>query len=206
MAADSETKPGLREAIPAPMHEIRLVGRGGTGVVTAAELIGKAALKEGRYAQAVPAFGPERRGALATGVVRIGEERILLRCGAMRPHAILVLDPTIWHVANVTLGLVEGGMLILNTPASPAEVEAELRDGRYGYTLGVENCVIRCVDATELALQHLGRAITNTAMIGALASATGLLEMATIEAVFEERFGEAAPANIAAARAAAEGV
>ena len=137
---------------------------------------------------------------------RIGEERILLRCGAMRPHALVVLDPTIWHVANVTLGLEERGMLVFNTPAAPREVESELRDGRHGYRIGVERCTVFTVDATEIALRHLGKPITNTAMIGALAAATGLLDMSTVEAVLQERFRDGAPANIAAARAAADGL
>ena len=202
--AGSPTRPDLRAVFPGAMHEIRLVGRGGTGVVTASELIGKAAMLEGRYAQALPAFGPERRGALATGVVRLSDERILLRCGSMRPHAIAVFDPTIWHVANVALGLEEHGVLVFNTPLPPDDVEAALRDGHYGYRLGVEHATVLTVDATAIALKHLGRAITNTAMIGALAAGTGLLSLDTLEAVFAERFGDDAQANLAAARAAAD--
>ena len=201
--AESPARPDLRAVFPGAMHEIRLVGRGGTGVVTASELLGRAAMLEGRHAQAVPAFGPERRGALASGVVRIADEPILLRCGSMRPHAIAILDATIWHVANVALGLEEHGVMVFNTALAPGVVEDSLRDGHYGYRLGVEHVTVFTVDATRIALQHIGKPITNTAMMGALVAATGLLSLDTLEAVFAERFQDDAQANFAAARAAA---
>jgi len=183
------------------LHEIRLMGRGGGGIVTAGELLGQAALLEGRHAQSMPTFGPERRGALSTCTLRIGTDEILLKCSTAQPSILAVLDPTIWHHAPVTMGLQEGATLVFNTPASPEEVEADLRAARHGYPLGVDACTVITVDATKIALEHIGRAITNTTMMGAVSGATDIVSMASIEAVLGERFGAKADANIAAARA-----
>ncbi len=184
--------------------EVRLAGRGGQGVVTAGELLGQAVLSEGRHAQAMPAFGPERRGALASCTLRISDGEILLKYAATAPDVVLVLDPTIWHVANVTLGLQEGGVLVFNTPRSPEEVEEDLRSGRFGHRLGVEAAEVVTVDGTGIALEYLGRPIPNTALMGALTAATDLVAIESIESVLRERFGDKAEANVLAARAGRE--
>lgn len=176
------------------LSEIRLVGRGGAGVVTAGELLGKAAVVEGGWAQAIPAFGPERRGALCMSTVRVSETPILLKCAASRPGVLLVLDPTIWRHAPVTGGLADGAALLFNTPAAPAELEAELQ-------LDCRNPRVYTVDATGIAMEILSRPITNTTMLGALVQATGLVRPESLEQVLAERFGKAAPENILAARA-----
>ena len=177
------------------MHEIRIVGRGGHGVVTAGEMLGRAAVGENRFAQSIPTFGPERRGALSSCTLRIGPEPILLRCGPMRPDILLVLDPTIWKHLPVTLGLAEGATLVFNSAAAPAELAPELRldIGRYD---------VFTVNATAIGLEVLGRPIPNTAMIGAWVGATGIVAMESVERVIEERFGAKAEANITAARTA----
>ncbi len=186
------------------MPEVRVTGRGGQGVVTAGELLGQAVIDEGRVAQAVPTFGPERRGALASCTLRISSGEILLKFAAMAPDVLLVIDPTIWHIANVTLGLVEGGILIFNTPRAPEEVEADLRSGVNGYTLAIESARVFTVDGTGIALEHLGRPIPNTALMGALTGATDLVGIDAVEHVIRNRFGDRAEANIRAARAARE--
>jgi 2-oxoacid:acceptor oxidoreductase gamma subunit (pyruvate/2-ketoisovalerate family) len=186
----------------ANLHEIRLVGRGGQGVVTAGDLLGKAAIGEGRWAQSIPTFGPERRGALSQATLRIADDEILLKCSSARPSVLLALDPTIWHFANVLLGLQEGAKLIFNTTRTPGEIDALLREGRFGYQPPVTTFDVYTVDATGIALQVLGRPITNTAMMGALVGATGLLGMASVEAVLQERFDGQGTVNIEAARQA----
>ena len=115
------------------MHEIKLAGRGGQGIVTAGDLLGRAAVLEGKFAQSIPTFGPERRGALSSCTLRISEAEILLKCSSTRPHVLLVLDPTIWHHFNVLLGLESGGTMVFNTASSPEEVQAELAEGKHGY-------------------------------------------------------------------------
>jgi 2-oxoacid:acceptor oxidoreductase gamma subunit (pyruvate/2-ketoisovalerate family) len=186
------------------MHEIRLAGRGGQGVVTAGDLLGKAAVLEGRHAQSIPTFGPERRGALSSCTLRISEEPILLKCSSTRPHVLLVLDPTIWHHFNVLLGLQAGGTMIFNTAATPDQVQAELTGGAHGYVPPIDDYTLYTVDATDIALEVLKRPITNTSMMGALSGATGLVGMEWIEQVLTERFGKNGPANVEAARAARE--
>jgi pyruvate ferredoxin oxidoreductase gamma subunit len=183
------------------MQEIRLVGRGGHGVVTAGELLGQAALLEGRWAQAIPTFGPERRGALSSCTVRIGDSEILLKCSGTAPTVLVIFDATIWHHAPVTLGMVDEGVLVFNSPHAPGQVEAELRDGTHGYRLAAERCRFYTLDATAIALEHVGRAITNTTMMGALSGATGIVGMEAVERVLLDRFGDKASNNIEAARA-----
>jgi pyruvate ferredoxin oxidoreductase gamma subunit len=176
------------------ISEIRLVGRGGAGVVTAGEILGKAAVVEGGSAQAIPAFGPERRGALCLSTVRVSDTTILLKCAAARPHILLVLDATIWRHAPVTGGLADGATLVFNSSVAPGGLAAELR-------LDCDAPRVYTVDATSIALATLGRPITNTAMLGALVRATGLVRMESLERVLAERFGAAAEQNIEAARA-----
>ncbi|MBI4612002.1 MAG: 2-oxoacid:acceptor oxidoreductase family protein [Planctomycetes bacterium] len=184
------------------MSEIRLVGRGGQGVVTAGDLLGKAALREGRWAQSIPTFGPERRGALCMSTLRFSDAEILIRCSSSSPDIVLILDPTIWRLANVLSGLKEDGAIILNISSSPAVVLDELRSGALGYAYEPGRRSLHTVDATRIAREVLGKPITNTAMIGAFAGVTGLVEMEAIEAVFAERFGDMAGRNVEAARAA----
>lgn len=184
--------------------EVRLAGRGGQGVVTAGELLGRAVIGEGRHAQAIPAFGPERRGALASCTVRISDGEILLKFAAAAPDVLLVLDPTIWHVANVTLGIADDGILLFNSPREPEEVEDDLRSGRYGYRLRARRARIMTVDATGIGLEFLGRPITNTAVMGALTAAWDAVSFDAVERVIREHFGDKAEPNVLAARAGRE--
>jgi 2-oxoisovalerate ferredoxin oxidoreductase gamma subunit len=188
------------------LSEIRLVGRGGQGVVTAGELLGRAALLEGRHAQSIPTFGPERRGALSSCTLRLSDEEILLKCSSISPHVLLLLDPTIWHHAPALAGLQEGGTLIFNSPLAPAEIDAELRTRKYGCGPPAGRYALYTVDATGIALEILKAPITNTAMMGALAGATGLLSMDSIEKVLTGRFGARAAGNIRSARQAHDGL
>lgn len=196
--------PKLAPAVAETLRVVRLVGRGGQGVVTAGDLLGRAAVDTGRWAQSIPTFGPERRGALSLATLRIDREEILLKCTASQPDVVLVLDPTIWHFANVLLGLREGAALVFNTPRAPVEIDTDLRSGRYGYRPPVQRFRVCTVDATSIALETLGRAITNTAMMGALARASDILEMGAVESVLRWRFGDKAEGNVQAARLAAE--
>ena len=188
------------------MHEIRLVGRGGQGVVTAGDLLGRAALAEGRHAQSIPTFGPERRGALSSSTLRISGVEILLKCSATSPDFLIVLDPTIWHHANILLGLGEGSGVVFNSPEAPEEIDRALRSGRHGYRPAAKDLGIFTVDATGIAIEILGRPITNTAMMGAFVGATGILGIESVERVLLDRFGTKGEGNVKAARAAMDRV
>ena len=134
--------------------------------------------------------------------MRISQNEILLKCTTAQPDFLLVLDPTIWHHANVVMGLQKEAVLVFNTPQTPQQVNQKLLEQPFGF--GEPGYKLYTVDATSIALKTLGRAITNTAMMGALVGATGLLEMPSIKKAFQERFGAKAAANFEAARQARE--
>jgi len=154
--------------------EIRWHGRGGQGVVTASEILAEAALEDGKYFQAFPDYGPERMGAPIRAYTRISTSPIRQHCQITEPDAVVVLDPTLVGVVDFTDGVKEQGVLLLNTPLSPAELRSKL---------GLDKCRVFTVDATRIALDTIGRNIPNTPMIGALLKA---LEVVSKEGVREE--------------------
>ncbi len=171
------------------MIEIRLHGRGGQGAVTSAELIAISAINQGKYAQAFPSFGPERRGAPVQAFARISDERIRTREKIYEPDVILVLDPSLPKIVKVTAGLKEDGIAILNSHLS----EEEMRELLGGY-----KGKLAIVDATKIAIEELGLPITNTTMLGAFVKATGLVDPEYIKDALEKRFGKLAEKNIKA--------
>jgi 2-oxoacid:acceptor oxidoreductase gamma subunit (pyruvate/2-ketoisovalerate family) len=166
------------------LKEIRWHGRGGQGAWTASELLAKAAILEGKYIQSFPEFGPERMGAPVNSYTRISEEPINLHCSVYNPDIVVVLDPTLLKTVPITQGLKENGVLIVNTKAAPAEIrrKLDLKTGK-----------VWTVPATEIAIRILGRPVTNTAMIGAVARATQIVSLESIEKAAKERF----PPNVA---------
>ncbi|NVM21010.1 MAG: pyruvate ferredoxin oxidoreductase subunit gamma [Desulfobacterales bacterium] len=177
------------------MIEIRVHGRGGQGAVTSTELIALAAINEGKYAQAFPSFGPERRGAPVTAFARIADKPIRTRERVYKPDIVVVLDPTILKIVDVTAGLKKNGLVILNTSKSEEEV-------RKAFGIKAKMAV---VDATGVAMKHLGRPITNTTMLGALISATGVVDIKSMNTPLKERFGgPIAEKNISAMQQAYE--
>lgn len=167
------------------MLEIRFHGRGGQGAVTTAELLAQAAVEEGRYSQAFPSFGPERRGAPVMAFCRVDEDRIRLRSQIREPDAAVVLDPKLMDVASPTSGLKDSGVLVINS----TEDEKSLRE-RYGI-----KSRLALVDASRIAIEELKRPITNTAMLGALIKATGALKLESLEEPIKNRFGRIAEIN-----------
>jgi len=188
------------------IYEIKLQGRGGQGIVTSGELLGKAASIEGKYAQSIPTFGPERRGALSSCSLRIGTQEILLKCSITRAEIICLFDPTIWHFFDITEGFHENGLLAFNTTKSPEEINDELINGKYEYKIKTKNYSIFTVDATGIALDIMGKAITNTAMMGTFSKVTGLIQMDSIVEVLQEKFGTRADINIQIAQKAYDDV
>ena len=173
------------------IKEIRIHGRGGQGGVTLAELIARAAYKEGKWVQAFPYFGAERRGAPVKAFARISDEPILVRSQIYNPDYIIVLDESLLDVANVTEGLKENGTIIINTTLRPEEVNIS------GYKIAT-------VDATgialELGLLVAGLPVVNTAMAGAFAKATGEITIeSVVEAIKEEWKGAVGEKNAKAA-------
>jgi len=148
--------------------EIRWHGRGGQGAKTAALLFADAALASGKYVQAFPEYGPERMGAPVTAFNRVSSKPILLHSGVTNPEIVIVLDPTLTGAVDVTEGMPQNGVIIINTNKSPAEVKKELN---IKGTLKVST-----VDASAISKETIGREIPNTPMLGALIRVTGVLD------------------------------
>ncbi len=161
------------------MQEVRLHGRGGQGAVTSAELIATAAIKKGKFAQAFPSFGPERRGAPVVAFSRIDEKKIHIRAKIYNPDIVIVLDPGLLSLLDPTEGMKADGILVLNTKKGPDEI----RD-KYGYKYKIVT-----IDANKIALKEMGRLIVNTTMLGAFLRATNVLALEDLEAPIMDRFG-----------------
>lgn len=174
------------------MMEVRFHGRGGQGAVTCAEMVAVAAIGKGKFAQAMPSFGAERRGAPVMSFARIDDHQITIRQEIIEPNAVVVLDPTLLATIPVTGGLKDGGIVIINTHRTIEEMKKTLKTT---VRIGV-------VDATTIAKEVLGRPITNTTMLGALLKGTHILEPDDLIEALEERFGKIAGKNIEAMKRA----
>ena len=162
------------------LKEIRFHGRGGQGAVTAAELLAKAVFNEGRYVQAFALFGAERRGAPVKAFARIDDREILIRSQIYNPDYVVVLDSGLLGIIDVTEGLKEGGLVLINTRKSSEEIQL----GR--------NYRLATVDATSIALELsllvAGLPVVNTAILGAFARATDEVELESVIHVIKEEW------------------
>ena len=179
------------------MFQVRIHGRGGQGVVTAAEMLSVAAFHEGRDAQAFPSIGSERTGAPVVAFCRIDDREIRLREPVAEPDALIVQDATLLHQVDLFSGLRPDGYVLINSPRSAdelgvGELSSRVRHGR-----------LLTVPATELALRHIGRPIPNTALLGGFCAISGIVSIESLARAVGERFGaELAASNVAAAREA----
>ena len=153
------------------MIEIRFHGRGGQGAVTGANILAIAASKEGKDVQAFPYFGVERRGAPVTAFTKIDNRPVRIKSQIYEPDFVVVLDASLLKAVNVTQGLKNGGIVLINTDKKPENIK------------GVEG-KIATVDATAIAIRHgLGSKeapIVNTAILGAFAKASGVVKLESI--------------------------
>lgn len=159
------------------MKEIRIHGRGGQGSVTAAELLSIGAFTDGKFSQAFPAFGVERRGAPVQAFTRLSEYPVRIRSHIYEPDYVIVQDATLIQSVNVISGLKDNGILIINTTENP-ETFQRLET----------NAKIMTVDATKIAIDIIGRPIVNTVLLGAFAAATGEVSLEGIQKAVKERF------------------
>jgi pyruvate ferredoxin oxidoreductase gamma subunit len=173
------------------MHQIRLHGRGGQGVVTSAELLSVAAFLDGKYAQAFPSFGSERTGAPVAAFCRIDSHAIRLREPIISPDIVVVLDPTLLHSVDLFAGIDQASTILINSGRSVADLGLGDLPGR-----------IFCVPATEIARRLVGKPLPNAALLGALAGATEIVRLESVCAAIAARFsGAVGDKNVAAARA-----
>jgi pyruvate ferredoxin oxidoreductase gamma subunit len=181
------------------VFQVRIHGRGGQGVVTAAELLSVAAFVEGRHAQAFPTFGSERTGAPLVAFCRIDDAPIRVREPIAEPDALIVQDPTLLHQVDLFSGLRGDGYVLINSERSFDELGlGDLLDD-----FAPERLL--AVPATELAREHLGRPLPNAVLLGGFAGLSGLVSIASVTRAIRERFaGALGDGNVAAAEAAYE--
>ncbi len=174
------------------MQEIRLHGRGGQGLVKASHLVVKTAVETEHYGQFIPFFGVERKGSPVFGFLRLSEEPIRRKMQVYEPDVLIILDDTLVHLPATYAGLKEGGTVVINSVHDAAALQIPAQAGK-----------VAIVDATGIAMDEIGRSIPNTAMLGAFAKATGLVDA---EKLFENIAGEFGESNRKAAMRAYDAV
>lgn len=176
------------------MFQVRIHGRGGQGVVTGAELLSIAAFLEGRHSQAFPSFGSERMGAPVVAFCRMDDHEIRLREPVMAPDAILIQDPTLLHQVDLFSGLSASGIVLVNSGKTLDEL---------GLSEFSESHPVYCLPATEIALEHIGRPLPNSSLLGGFAAFSGQIGIDSLVKAIGEKFkGKTGQDNQAAARAA----
>jgi pyruvate ferredoxin oxidoreductase gamma subunit len=179
------------------MFQVRIHGRGGQGVVTAAELLSVAAFSEGQYAQVLPGLGLDRVGAPMVSFCRMADEPIRTHEPVTGPDALIIQDPSLLAHPSLLTGLGAGGYLLVNSMRGLAEL------GIAAHAARMDTGRLLVLPATQLALDHLGRPLPGAALLGGFAALTGQVRLDSVEAAIRERFtGPAADGNVAAAQAA----
>lgn len=179
------------------MVEVRIHGRGGQGVVTAADMVAMAAFAEGRHAQAFPSFGSERTGAPVVAYSRIRDTEIRTREPVLSPDIVIVQDPTLLPILDVFAGIAPDGYALINSSKEPAE-------------LGLADLVARhptghvmTIPATEIAREHTGRTVPNAVLLGGIAALAAPFRLESVSAAVRNRFpGRVGDKNVEAAQAA----
>lgn len=159
------------------MYQIRIHGRGGQGVVTAAELIAIAAFKEGKFAQAFPAFGVERTGAPIEAFARINDKPIKTREQINQPDILIIQDSTLIGNDRIKRGINNKTVVVVNSAKNKSEIN-----------IGIPQKNIHVVNATKIALDILGKNIVNTTILGAFARAAGLVSLNSLKEAIREKF------------------
>lgn len=163
------------------LMEIRWHGRGGQGSKTASILLGKVASDAGMNIQAFPEYGPERMGAPVLAYNRISDENLTVHCQIEEPQIVVVLDPTLIGTVDVTAGLPEDGLILVNSDSDPATIRKKLnlKGGR-----------VFTVDANLISEEEIGRTFPNTPMLGALVKVSGVMDTETFLSFIKEEFSK----------------
>jgi pyruvate ferredoxin oxidoreductase gamma subunit len=181
------------------MFQVRIHGRGGQGVVTAAEMLSIAAFEEGMHAQAFPTFGSERTGAPVVSFCRIDEAPIRVREPIASPDAVIIQDPTLLHQVDLFNGLERDGFILLNSSRRFEEL------GLGEFAAGFRQERTLTIPATEIAREQMGRPLPNTVLIGGFAALSGIVSIDAVAKAIHEKFkGSVAEKNVLAAQTAYE--
>lgn len=158
--------------------EICWHGRGGQGVVTANEILAETAIHAGRYVKAFPEFGPERMGAPIRAFARISDQPIRVHTQVYEPDVVVVIDPTLVGKVDVAKGIKKGGVILVNYPGDPAELQKAI-----GTT-----AICYAVDATKISVEEIGSPMVNTSMLGALAKVITAVKYSELEDNITNKF------------------
>ncbi|MBU0637148.1 MAG: pyruvate ferredoxin oxidoreductase subunit gamma [Patescibacteria group bacterium] len=164
------------------MLQVRIHGRGGQGVVTAAELIAIAAFKDGKQAQAFPFFGVERIGTPVESYVRIDNKPIIIREQIYQPDILIIQDQTLLDAINITNGCAKKTIIIINTEKNKTDFPSLLKK--------FLKTNMHTIDATRIAMEILGKNIVNTVILGAFAKATNIITLESLKKAIEEKFAD----------------
>jgi len=159
------------------MIQIRIHGRGGQGVVTAAELIAIAAFKDGKQAQAFPFFGVERTGAPVESYARIDDQPIITREQIYRPDILIIQDDSLLNNIDIARGADRKTKAVINTAKKISDLKINLPRAN-----------IYMIDASKIAMEIIGKNIVNTVILGAFAKITGLISLKSLELAIREKF------------------
>lgn len=171
------------------MLEIQFLGRGGQGAVLASSMLATALFHEGKYSQAFPSFGVERRGAPVKSFCRVSENPIILHQEVYEPGFLIVLDSSLINSMDVFKGVKKDGTVIINSTRTSKELKIK------------NNMKVYNIDATSIALETMGIPIVNTAMLGAFSKVTNIVKLdSLIEAINEKFKGSLAEKNILAVK------
>lgn len=178
------------------MVEIRFHGRGGQGTVVASKILADAIAKEGKYVQAYPEFGVERRGAPVFAFIRIDDKPIHDKSRIYKPDHVVVVDPTLIEAIDVTEGLKDGGWIIVNSDSKPEEMNLP------------KKYKVATINATQIAVRHelgtLAAPIVNTAIVGAVVKILKLVRIESLLEAVRDEVPVKPDANAAAAQEAYE--
>jgi len=161
------------------MVEVAWHGRGGQGAKTASQFLGEAALDIGKYIQAFPEYGPERAGAPMKAFTRISDEPIYVHSPVRKPDVVIVIDPTLLASVDVTEGLEDDGVLLVNTGKSPEDIRkiVNFKRGKVGV-----------VDATKIALETLKIPMPNMPMLGAFLKVNNIVSIDEVNGIVKAKF------------------
>ena len=181
------TKTGTKQKPATGLTEIRWHGRGGQGAVTAAKMVAELALVQKKYFQAFPEYGPERSGAPIVAFTRVSDAPIQIYAGIEHPQIVVVLDPSLLGVVDVTKGAPADAIVLVNSEMSPAELRKHY---------GLKGSRLFTVAATRIAIETIKRPIPNTPMVGALTRITGLFPIDEVVAFLRVDFGKKFPPKV----------
>jgi pyruvate ferredoxin oxidoreductase gamma subunit len=167
------------------MYQIRIHGRGGQGVVTAAELIAIAAFNNGYEAQAFPSFGVERTGAPIEAFARIDKNPIRTREHVYAPDALIVQDATLIETVDLAKGCHKDTIVIINSSLKKEDLKINFPADH-----------VFVVDATKIALEIIGKNIVNTVILGKFAKVNDLISLDGLKKAVKQKFGSKSQALV----------